>query len=273
MPESYDVLPLAKGAFVVAQFNSSRSNLQPFLDRLTSRSFLTDDEQLAILNLPCHAIQTQSNRDFVRLGERSDHVCLLVAGLVGRFGQNRDGERQITAIHIPGDIPDLYSVVQPAGSSALQALSVATVLRIPHRAIQQVTAQYPGVAEALWRDCMVDAAILSQWVVNVGRRDAKCRLAHLLCEMATRLDAVGAGNEVEFSFAVTQAQLADATGMTPVHVNRTIKVLRQAGLVDVRLRSVHIADWKGLTAAGDFDPDYLARDNPPVERLKFAPAA
>lgn len=257
----------------MAQSNISESNLQLFLNRLTSRSVLTSEEQLAILDLPCHAAQAQSNRDFVRLGERSDHACLLVAGLVGRFGQNRDGDRQITAIHIPGDMPDLHAVVQPEGSSALQALSVATILRIPHSAIRQVAARYPAVAEALWRDCMVDAAILSQWVVNVGRRDAKCRLAHLLCEMATRLEAIGDSNQVQFAFAVTQAQLADATGMTPVHVNRTIKVLREGGLVDVRERSVHILDWKGLVAAGDFDADYLARDTPPEERLRIAPAA
>lgn len=249
-----------------------RPDLQLFLDRLTSRSVLTGAEQQAILDLPCHAAQARSNHDFVGLGVRADHACLLVAGLVGRFGQNREGERQITAIHIPGDIPDLCAVVQPEGSSALQALSVATILRIPHRAIREIAAQYPAVAEAFWRDCMVDAAILSQWVVNVGRRDAKCRLAHLLCEMATRLEAVTGSNEVQFSFAVTQMQLADATGMTAVHVNRTIKALRQDGLVDVREGSVYISDWQGLVAAGDFDADYLQRDTLPEERLRIAPA-
>jgi CRP-like cAMP-binding protein len=234
---------------------------------------LTSDEQHAILNLPGHAAQMQANRDFVRLGEKSDHACLIVAGLVGRFGQNKNGARQITAIHVPGDMPDLHSVVQPESSSALQALSVATILRVPHQSIRQVAAQYPAVAEALWRDCTVDAAILSQWVVNVGRRDAKCRLAHLLCEMATRLEAIGDSNNVEFPFAVTQQQLADATGMTPVHINRTLKVLRQDGLANVRERSVQIADWKGLVAAGDFDADYLAIDIAAANRLRFVPIA
>lgn len=124
----------------MAHSNISEPNLQLFLNRLTSRSVLTGEEQQALLALPCHAAQAQSNRDFVGLGDRSDHACLLVAGLVGRFGQAKAGERQITAIHIPGDIPDLHAVVQPEGSSALQALSVATILRIPHWAIRQVAA-------------------------------------------------------------------------------------------------------------------------------------
>lgn len=255
----------------MADQHNSRPDIQRFLDRLTRRSVLTEQEQDAILDLPSHAAQTQANRDFVGLGERSDHACLLVAGLVGRFGQNKNGDRQITAIHVPGDMPDLHAVVQPESSSALQALSVATILRIPHTAIRRIAARHPAVAEALWRDCMVDAGILSQWVVNVGRRDAKCRVAHLLCEMGTRLEATGSGNEVRFAFAVTQAQLADATGLTAVHVNRTLQSLKASGLADVRERSVHIPDWKALVTAGDFDADYLARTTPPEERLRIAP--
>src|SRR5690348_5711583 len=175
-----------------------RPNLPLFLDRLTSRSVLTDEEQQAVLNLPGHAEQVQSNRDFVPLGTRLDHACLIVAGIVGRFDQNGEGTRQITAMHVPGDMCDLHSVVQPMPTSALQALSVATILRVPHAAIRATAARYPAVAEAFWRDCMVDAAILSEWVVNVGRRDAKARIAHLLCEMATRLHATGGGSDFVF---------------------------------------------------------------------------
>lgn len=252
--------------------SSGRPDLQLFLDRLTGRSVLTDDEQHAILALPCHAEQVEANRDFVRLGERVDHSCLVVAGLVGRFDQNADGGRQITAIHIAGDIADLHSVVQPQATSALQALSVATILKIPHSAIRAAAARYPALAEALWRDCMVDAAILSQWVVNVGRRDAKSRLAHLLCEMAMRVQGAPGGNRFSFLFATTQTQLADATGLTSVHVNRTLRALRHGELADVRRQEVVVLDWNGLVAAGDFDPNYLQMDIPPQERLRIVQA-
>ena len=236
---------------------SNRPDLQRFLDRLTSRSALTDKEQQAILNLPCRSEHIQSNRDIVTLGERVDHACLVVDGIVGRFGQNSEGKRQITALHIPGDMADLHSVVQPESASALQALSIATILRVPHAALRAAAARYPALAEALWRDCMVDASILSQWVVNVGRRDAKERIAHLLCEMAVRLHAAPAEGEIVFPFGVTQSQLADATGLTSVHVNRTLQALRRDGLAEVSSRAVHIPDWHALVAAGDFDASYL----------------
>jgi CRP-like cAMP-binding protein len=246
-------------------------HLQPFVDRLTSRSVLTANEQQAILDLPCHAEQVQANLDFVTLGQKVDQACFIVAGLVGRFDQNANGDRQITAFHIPGDMPDLHSVVQPQATSALQALSVATVLRIPHSAIRAATAKHHALAEALWRDCMVDAAILSQWVVNVGQRDAKARIAHLLCEMATRLKVPMETGVFTFSFDVTQSQIADATGLTVVHVNRVLRALRESALADVRRREVHVLDWAALKAVGDFDETYLQTRIPPEQRLRILP--
>lgn len=233
-----------------------RPDLQRFLDRLTRRSVLTAEEQKVILSLPGHAEHVRPNRDFVRLGERVDHSCLVVGGFVGRFGQTYNGVRQIVALHIPGDMADLHSVVQPEATSALQALSTATILRIPHAAIRAAAAAYPSIAEALWRDCMADAAILAEWVVNVGRRDARSRTAHVLCEMAVRSGVAPAQGEIFFPFPVTQSQLGDATGMTAVHVNRTIQGLRRDGLADVR-SNAYIYDWDRLSAVGDFDSAYL----------------
>lgn len=246
-----------------------RIDLQKFLNRLLNRSVLTGEEQDALLDLPCHFAEVKANRDFVGLREDVDHASLIVDGLVGRFDQNCDGMRQITAIHIPGDMANLHSVVQPQATSALQALSVATILRIPHAAIREATARLPALAEALWRDCMVDSAILSQWVLNVGRRDALARVSHLLCEIATRLDAQQEEGRFTFAFAVTQNQLADTTGLTAVHVNRVIKRLREEGLADVNKRRVTILDWKRLVAAGDFDRKYLQTEIRPEEKLRI----
>lgn len=231
-----------------------------------SRSLLSEDEQQAVLNLHGHAEQVQSNRDFVKLGEKLDHACLIVAGLVGRFDQNSNGNRQITALHIPGDMADLHSVVQPEATSALQALSTTTIVRIPHSEVRAAAATYPALAEALWRDCMVDASILSQWVVNVGRRDARGRIAHLLCEMAVRLGVAPAKGEIMFPFPVTQDQLADVTGLTAVHVNRTLQCLRRDNLADIR-HNARIYDWDALTEVGDFNADYLQANVKPQKRL------
>jgi CRP-like cAMP-binding protein len=244
-------------------------DLQRFLDRLTSRSVLTDEEQQAILDLPARAEHVQANRDFVPLGATVDHCCLIVEGIVGRFDQNWEGKRQITSLYIPGDMADVLSVVQPTSGSALQALSIATILKVPHVAIRSATARYPALAEALWRDTAVDAAILAQWVVNVGRRDARQRVSHLLCEMGTRLQAAPSKEEVFFPFAVTQTQLADATGLTPVHVNRTLRAMRRDQLAEVSTRAVRIPDWDALVAAGEFDAGYLQANVKPDDRLRI----
>lgn len=251
---------------------SARSTLQPFLDRLTSRSALTDEEQQAVLDLPGQALQVQRNRDFVRLWEQVDHACLVVAGMVGRFEQDEQGIRQITALHVPGDMCDLHSVVQPFTSSALQALSTSTIFRVPHTSIRAAAGRYPALAAALWRDCMVDASILSEWVMNVGRRDAKTRVAHLICEMATRLGVIKDEDDVMFDFAVSQMQLADATALTAVHVNRTLQSLRADGLVEWRASVVQLPRWKALVALAGFDPAYLHLEREPRPPLQLAPA-
>ena len=250
----------------------NRPNLQRFLNRVTSRSDLTVDEQQCILDLPGQAEQVQANGDFSSVGEHVDHVSLVVAGIVGSSHVDRDGVRQITAMHIPGDICDLHTVIEPTPTSSLQALSVATVLRVPHQAIRAATVRYPQLALALWRDTMVDASILAEWVVNVGRRDAKKRVAHLLCEMATRMAAVRHGDEVMFDLLLTQVHMADATALTAVHVNRTLQDLRADGLVDWRRQLVRLPRWHALVDFAEFDTVYLQNGMQPEQRLRVAQA-
>lgn len=116
---------------------------------------------------------------------------------------------------------------------------------------------------------MVDAGGLSQWIVNVGRRDARKRVAHLLCEMATRLSSVREGNDHVFDLPITQEQLADATALTPVHVNRTVKSLRDEGLVHWLNRTVRLTDWEALVDLAEFDPAYLQLDLKPEQRMRI----
>ena len=246
------------------------SDLHPFLERLLTRSVLTAEERCAVLDLPTRADQVSANRDFVHLDQTLQHSCIVVKGLVGRFGQTSQGARQITALHIAGDAPDLHSVVQPKAGSALQALTTTTIVRVPHAALRAVAARYPAIAEAFWRDSVVDAAVLSQWVVNVGRRDARTRMAHLLCEMASRFKARLTDNRASFPFPITQVHLADATGLTPVHVNRTLKCLKELGLMTMNRQWVQISDWKALARMGEFHAGYLQIDIKPEERLRIA---
>lgn len=237
--------------------HSNTSAFTGFLHKLLRHSALEADEQQAILGLPVRPSQVRANADIVRIGETVDHACLVVDGLVGRFEQTSEGQRQITSLHLPGDMIDLHSVVVPRSSSALQALCTSTVLRVPHPALRDVTERFPAVGYAFWRECSVDAAILSQWVANVGRRDAQSRLAHLLCEIAILMEQAGLGSRSAFTLEATQTHLADALGLTPVHVNRTIKALKEAGVLRLEGRTVHIDKWNALASLGGFDASYL----------------
>ncbi|WP_375428922.1 Crp/Fnr family transcriptional regulator [uncultured Sphingomonas sp.] len=242
------------------------ASLQLFVDRLTVRSVLTDEERRAIMALPTHLIVVKARQDFVHINQETSYSCFIASGLVGRFGQTLVGVRQITAFHLAGDMADLHSAVRPIGVGGLTALCETMILRVPHDAIRALAARYPAIAEALWRDCMLDAAILMEWVVNIGRRDAQTRLAHILCEISIRS---GRNREVllDYHFPITQDQLGDASGMTSVHVNRSLKALRDKGLATVKSGQVQIHNWAALAEMGEFNAAYLVADTAP-ERQK-----
>jgi CRP-like cAMP-binding protein len=236
--------------------------LQRFVKRLASRSILTDEEVDALLALNGQIKQVVTHTDFVRQGQQVDHSCLVVKGLAGRFGQTSDGTRQITCLHIPGDMADLPSVVSPKSGWGLTALTDTTVLRIPHADLRRVAAKHSGIAEAFWRDCVADGSIFSEWVVNVGRRDALSRLAHLFCEIGVRSEQAGQGDRTSYSLPITQSDLGDATGLTSVHVNRMLRELRAQSLVEMRFGTVAIQDWDRLVKAADFDAGFMLLDGP-----------
>jgi CRP-like cAMP-binding protein len=238
------------------------SALHLFVGRLASRSALIEEERSAVLTLNGQVRQVAAHVDFVRQGEHVDHSCLVVDGLVGRFGQNREGARQITCLHIPGDMADLPSVVSPKSGWGLAALTSTTVLRIAHNDLRRIAARHSGVAEAFWRDCVADGSIFSEWVVNVGRRDALARLAHVFCEMAIRCERAGQGDGRSFALPITQADLGDATGLTSVHVNRTLRELRTQGILTAKAGKVTIHDWDQLVSIGDFDDAFMLLDGP-----------
>lgn len=228
-----------------------------FLERLLRRSALAGAEQDAILALPYEVATYRPNRDFVSQGQLTEHACLVAAGLVGRFAQTASGDRQIIAFHIPGDMADLHSVVAPRAVSPLQALTSATILRFPHGALRAAAFKHPAIAHAFWRDGIVDSGVIAQSVVNLGVRDAAGRMAHLFCEMGIRYEQIREGSRTRYRFPATQNHIADALGLTPIHVNRTLRALREGGLVTMASREVTIHDWDRLTQRAEFDTDYL----------------
>jgi CRP-like cAMP-binding protein len=232
--------------------------MELFVQRLAGHSRLSAEEQGVILGLPTTLVHYPAHVDIVRLGVVVDHACLVSEGLVGRYGQTGDGKRQFLSLHLPGEMIDLPSVVAPQATSALNALAPTTVLKVPHAALREIGLRHPAIAAAFWRDCVLDASILSQWLVNVGRRDARTRTAHLVCELAVRSRRFQVANLDHFALPITQEQMADALGLTPVHVNRVLKGLREERLMTLTRGRVTIEDWRALTAAAEFDTSYLA---------------
>lgn len=235
---------------------ASESAIQPFLERLMCRSSLDNDDQQKVLSLPAQIILVESNKDLIPDKEFTSHSCLVVSGISARYVQSKEGHRQIAALHIRGDMPDLSSLLLPHRSSGLQTITPSTIAFIPHNALHELT-KSPAIAEAFWRDTMVDAAISTQWIVNLGQRDAPARIAHLICELATRYQKSHDGNEFEFALPLTQQHIADAVGISVVHANRAVQMLKNHGLMLIANRQVQVLDWRLLCRAADFDPTYL----------------
>jgi CRP-like cAMP-binding protein len=221
---------------------------------------LNHEDRAAISALPIDVREVKAATYIVREGDQADHCCVLLSGYAHRYKLTREGTRQIVSIHMAGDIIDLQHMFLRKADHSIQTLTVATLGFIGIRDLKELARARPAVAEALWRDCLIDASIFREWVLNVGRRDAQARIAHLLCEFGVRSEAAGLSQGGRFELPMTQDQLADATGMTPVHVNRTLQHLGAQGLIERRIRSINVIDWPRLKQVADFRTSYLHED-------------
>ena len=198
----------------------------------------------------------RTNHDIVSPKVTVEHACLIAEGLAARYDQSARGQRQITALYLPGDMGDLHSVVSPTAAWGIVALTSAVVLKVPHQELMSISVKYPTLALAFWRDGTADASILAKWAAN-ARRGAKARLAHLMCEIGLRSEMAKLGTRTAFHFPVSQHQLADIVGLTAVHVNRTLQALRSEGLIRSHDGTIFLDDWEGLRKVADFDDSYL----------------
>ncbi|WP_240613984.1 Crp/Fnr family transcriptional regulator [Salinicola acroporae] len=225
--------------------------------RLQSIHTVSKEEIRALRDLPLEIASLGPGHDIVRMGERPTQCCVVIEGFTCIYKLTSDGGRQIMAIHVPGDIPDIQSLHLGVMDFGLAPISSCTVGYIPHEKIQQVCDNYPRLGVALWRETLIDAAIYRDWMLNIGQCEAFGRVAHLVCELVIRLKAVGLTEGDSFKFPVTQANLADAFGISSVHMSRVYGMLAQQGLLKVTRTHVTVLDWDELQEAGDFDPTYL----------------
>ena len=234
--------------------------LAPMLRKLRLWVNLDPQQEQALVSLPHTVVKVAKQQMFVREGDPVSHCWLVLSGYCVRSKYVGSGGRQIVSIHMTGDLVDMHNALLGVADHGVQALTPCKLAKIPIEALRDLADTDPAIKDGLWYDTLVDASIFREWVANVGRRDAHTRIAHLLCEFGLKMDAVGL-DQHDYEFPMTQDQLADATGLTAVHVNRVLMSLAEEGLIKrVTARSVLIGDWKRLAAAGDFRPDYLHLD-------------
>ena len=191
-------------------------------------------------------------KTLVRTGETVTQSTLLA-----------DGQRQIMEVHVAGDFVDLHGFLLKRLDHNVGALTAVTVAFVPHEALARITAEEPHLSRMLWLSTLMDASIQREQILSMGRRPALARIGHLLCELCMRLEVIGLAENRSFAFPLTQLDLADATGLTAIHVNRMLRQLRERKLLTFRGGRVEIHDWEGLQAVSDFDPTYLHLERRP----------
>jgi len=239
---------------------SDTAILAPVVRKLASHSALAEDDRRAILDLPFHAHSIEREMYFAREGDRTEHSCLLLTGYAFRQKLVASGGRQILSVHIPGDLLDLQGAVLESADHNVQALTRCKMATVARSDIRALVHKRPAVALAMWVDTLIDGSISREWLLNVGRRDAQGRIAHLLCEFGHRMESAGLAKADRFEMPLSQEQIADATGLTAVHVNRTLRNLDRSGLIVRTGRIIRITDLEVLCEVADFSANYLHLD-------------
>lgn len=239
----------------------SGSPLDLMVHKLSTRVKLSDEDRSAILALPYEMRTYQASTYVVREGEKPRASCEFIQdGFAFRQKLTANGARQIVSLHLRGDFIDLQHLFLNIADHNVQALTELKVIGVERDALQRIALERPAVGRAMWVDALVDSAIYREWVLNVGRRDARARIAHVLCEFTLRMKAAGFPTEQGLELPLTQEQLADVVGLTPVHVNRTLKSLEADGIVHRAKRYISFADWDAMSTVGDFSSLYLHLD-------------
>lgn len=228
----------------------------PFLRKLAYGTELTDGDREVLLEVSSATRPVAARTDLISEGDEPSDVHLVMSGYACRYKILPDGRRQIMAIFVPGDVCDLHVQILGQMDHSIGTLSDATVVDIPPEAIRRLIAN-PRINRGLWWMTLVDEGTLREWLVSMGQRDAAEQMAHVFCELHLRLRSVGLAEDDSFDLPGTQEDLADLMGITPVHVNRTLAVLRDKGLIEITGRRLGIPDVEGLRAFGGFEPNYL----------------
>ena len=226
------------------------------LRKLSSQGPLPARDRQLIEAVPFQMREVGPDVDLVREGDRPTHCLMIQEGFCCRYKTLADGRRQILSFGVAGDFLDLPGLVLDRIDHNICTLTSSKIATVPRAALAQLL-ESPNVTRLLWRDTLIDASVYREWVLNIGRRNAYQRVAHVLCELTTRLSLVGLAHNGVCELPITQGELADATGLSTVHVNRVIQELRRDALIVMKGRYFSALNWERLQQAAGFEPGYL----------------
>jgi len=218
---------------------------------------LSVEERVLLEDAISEVRTVEPRRTLVEAGKSVSFSTYLMEGTLSRFIDDKKGLRQLVAVHVPGEFVDLHAYPMHQLDHSIGSLTSVTVAIVPHSALEEILNPRPELARKLWFSTLVDGAMHRAWLFRVGRLDAVGRVAHFLCEMNARLEAVGLSDGRRFALALTQSDIAEVCGLTTVHTNRAFRQLREARLCQMRASLVEIEDPAGLARRGDFNPYYL----------------
>lgn len=218
---------------------------------------LSDNDRTLLSELSNRAVSISADQPIILQGDAPSDVRVVLEGFAARSKTLRDGSQQIFAYLVPGDFCDLHVAVLSAMDHDIRTLTPCKVANISKKTVREIAETRPNLMQALWWCTLVDAATLREWLVNIGQRSAEERIAHLFCELHVRLKAVGLGSSKSFELPITQDVLAKTMGLSSVHVNRSLKELRERELVTFKSRVIKIPDIGRLEEYAEFDSSYL----------------
>lgn len=240
---------------------SEGGQAQPVLRRLNALRRLSEPGVAAIRTAVREkAVRIAAGQDLACEGDRPEVVRLFLSGWAFRYKMLEDGRRQIVNFILPGDTCDAHVYLFSRLDHSIASLTPVVYCELDRDAFEQLVSSDRSVAEAFYCETLAAGSIQREWAINLGRRDALERVAHLICELYSRLNVVGLVDGNVFSFPVTQMDMADATGLSTVHLNRTLQELRGSGLITLRDRNLKIHDFQTLSNTALFNPNYLHLD-------------
>jgi CRP-like cAMP-binding protein len=241
---------------------SAEEGVATLIHTLERRDVVSDEEKAALAAIVAETRSHPEGDMLMRAGRETEFSTLLVEGMLGRAFNTIDGKQQIVAVHVAGDFVDLHSFPLKKLDHDVIALTDAKVVLMSHASIRTLGERHPHLMRMLWLLTMIDAAVHRAWTARLGH-SAAVRVAQLLCELQARLDVVGRATEQGFPCPLTQVAISEMVGLTPVHLNRTLRKLRESGLAIVRDGFASVPDLQALRRFAGFDPSYLYLERAP----------